>query len=114
MVAALIRTSWSAAQRSQCSASVASGWAATWAAKAGHWSRPIRGGRPGFGVGARVPAACRRRQRLIVLRPTPNNRLACAWGRPASMARSKRSRRSTEYVFMAQPSDAGHFIRNLL
>jgi hypothetical protein len=35
----------------------------------------------------------------MVAEPTPKRRAASAWLRPASMARSSRSRRSTEYCF---------------
>jgi hypothetical protein len=58
--------------------------------------------------GAASARALRRHQRcdlrLIVLVATPKRREASAWLRPASMARSSRSRRSTEYCFIATVS----------
>ena len=99
-VASLRCTPFSAAHWAQCSRKVASGRARTWASNARSWTRPIRRGRPGRGCAATLPRSrCRRRQRTIVAGPTPKRRAASAWLRPASMARSSRSRRSTEYCF---------------
>ena len=105
IVAGLRRTPVAVAHVAQCSASVASGVARTWAISATSASGPTRRGRPGRGVAATEPVSCRRRRhRLIVLTPTPKSRAASAWGRPASMAPSSRSRRSAEYCFTAAAS----------
>ena len=102
IVAGLTQTPVIAAHWAQCSLSVASGAARTWATRAGSASRAIRRDRPGRGEAATEPVwRCRWRHRLIVLSPTPKRRAASAWGRPASMAPTSRSRRSAEYCFIA-------------
>jgi hypothetical protein len=58
-------------------------------------------GRPERTRGATLPLSrCRRRQRSMVAVPTPKRRAASAWLSPASMAPSRRSRRSTDYGFI--------------
>jgi hypothetical protein len=101
IVAALTRTPCSRSQRAQCSVSVASGMARTWDSSAASWAGPMRRERPRRGNGATLPRVrCRRAQRSIVAVLTPKRRAASAWLRPASMAPSSRSRRSTEYGFI--------------
>jgi len=115
IVASLTATPCSRSHAAQWSASVASGAARTWASKAGRCAGPISGVRPGRGFGAEVPRSRRwRRQRLIVLVPTPKSRAASAWPRPASMARSSRSRRSAEYCFIPAVSHKDQLIRKPL
>lgn len=77
IVVTLTWTWWSAAQRWQCSARVASADRATCAFSASDCSEPIAGGRPGRGVGMTSPVVARRsRQRVMVLVPTPHRREA--------------------------------------
>jgi hypothetical protein len=45
----------------------------------------------------------------MVLSPTPKRRAASAWGKPASMAPSSRSRRSAEYCFISPASQRTNF-----
>jgi hypothetical protein len=102
MVATLTRTPWSAAHRSQCSASVASGVASTCARRAAAWGGPIRAARPGNGRGASEPRRRWATYRWTVARPTPNVSATAACVMPASTARTIRSRRSREYGLTAR------------
>ena len=116
MVAALTCTPVRRPQLAQCSA------------KRGVRRRPDLGHQGGLAVGADAAAAapagggrrpCRSaaaalRQRLIVLMPTPKSRAASAWGSPASMAPSSRSRRSAEYCFIPPVSHPAQLIRKPL
>jgi hypothetical protein len=80
MVATLTWTPYVSIHWAQCSASVASGVAATWASSAAAWSGPIKGVRPGRGFGARAPVvACWVRHRVIERKLTPKVRAASAW-----------------------------------
>ena len=110
IVARLSGTPVVSSHRAQCSASVASGAARTWATSAGSASRATRRRRPGRGEATTPPVSWRRRRhRLIVLTLTPKRRAASAWGRPASMAPSSRSRRSAEYCFIRAASHESNF-----
>jgi hypothetical protein len=79
IVAGLTSTPVVAAHATQCSTSVASGAALTWATSAGSAAGPIRRRRPGRGKATTLPVSWRRpRHRLIVLTPTPKRRAASA------------------------------------
>lgn len=82
----------------QCSASVASGWAATCSRSTGSSSRPTLCRGPGARPGSSdAPAACLRFHRLMLFGLTPVVCWISAGDRPDVTARTNRSRRSREY-----------------
>jgi hypothetical protein len=115
MVATLTVTPSVCAHGAHCMAKVASGWVATWARSRSASAGPIAGQRPERDLGARLPVAARCwRHRWMVLVPTPKVRETSAWLRPASMAPSSRSRRSTHYGCMPSRITASQLMCNPL